>query len=62
MPRVVVLTSTFLRHRFVVNRLADRLTVVGVWQEEKSFQPLTHAVTGNDERVIQAHFDARDAC
>jgi methionyl-tRNA formyltransferase len=61
MPRVIVLTSTYPRHQFVVNRLADRLTVVGVWQEEKSFQPLTHAITPEDKRVIQAHFDARDS-
>ena len=61
MPKVIVLTSTFLRHQYVVNQLARRLDVTGVWQEEKSFDPFTNAVTTEDERVVQAHFDARDA-
>ena len=61
LPKVIVLTSTFLRHQYVVNQLARRLDVVGVWQEEKSFQPLKYASTTEDERVVQAHFDARDA-
>lgn len=58
--RAIVLTSTFLRHQFVVNRLAQRVDVVGVWQEEKSFEPLRYAATSDDERVIGAHFAARD--
>ena len=61
MPKVIVLTSTFLRHQYVVNQLARRLDVTGVWQEEKSFDPFTNAVTTEDERVVQAHFDGRDA-
>lgn len=60
MPKVIVLTSTFLRHQYVVNTLADRLDVVGVWQEEKSFVPLSHAGTPDEAAVIQTHFDARD--
>jgi methionyl-tRNA formyltransferase len=35
--------------------------VAGVWQEEKSFQPLKYAETAEDEAVIRRHFDARDA-
>lgn len=61
MPKVIVLTSTFLRHQYVVNTLAEMLDVVGVWQEEKSFAPLSHAGTPEEAAVIQAHFDARDA-
>jgi hypothetical protein len=59
--RAIVLTSTFLRHQFVANRLAQRLDVVGVWQEEKSFEPMRYAATTEDERVIGEHFAARDA-
>lgn len=59
--RAIVLTSTFLRHQFVVNRLGQRLEVAGVWQEEKSFEPMRYAATSEDERVIGAHFAARDA-
>ena len=58
--RAVVLTSDFLRHRYVVNRAAQTLDVVGVWQEQKAFKPLSYAVTDDDERVIAGHFSARD--
>lgn len=58
--RALVLTSTFRRHQFVVNRLAERLNVVGMWQEEKSFEPLNYADGDQDQRVIAAHFAARD--
>lgn len=61
MPRVIVLTSTFLRHQYVVNALARGLEVAGVWQEEKSFEPMKYAVTPEDGDVVRAHFDARDA-
>lgn len=60
MTRVIILTSTFLRHQYVVNYLAQRMNVVGVWQEEKSFQPLSYADTVDDEDVISRHFMARD--
>ncbi len=60
-PRAVILTSTFLRHQYQVNRACERLNVVGVWQERKAFQPLTYAETSQDEADIQRHFDARDA-
>jgi folate-dependent phosphoribosylglycinamide formyltransferase PurN len=59
--RAIVLTSSMRRHRFVANRLAERLDVVGVWQERKSFDPLTYAATPEDEAVIARHFAARDA-
>ena len=49
------------RHRFVANRLAERVEVAGVWQEEKSFEPLRYAESADDEAVIERHFDARDA-
>jgi methionyl-tRNA formyltransferase len=60
-PRAIVLTSTMRRHHFVANTAAERLNVVGVWQEEKSFQPLSYAESSDDATVIQRHFDARDA-
>jgi folate-dependent phosphoribosylglycinamide formyltransferase PurN len=59
-PRVIVLTSTFLRHQFVADVVAARLNVVGVWQEEKSFKPERYAVTAGDSEVIAGHFARRD--
>jgi hypothetical protein len=59
-PRAIVLTSTFLRHQFVANRAAERLLVVGVWQEEKSFRPEQYATSPEQEQVIVTHFAARD--
>lgn len=61
MTRAIVLTSTMRRHTFVANALASQLEIVGVWQEEKSFQPLTYAASPDEETVITRHFDARDA-
>ncbi|MBI4346962.1 MAG: hypothetical protein HY553_08920, partial [Elusimicrobia bacterium] len=59
--RVVVLTSTFLRHQFVANRLAEALTVVGVWQEVKAFRPEQAATTRDEAAVLARHFAERDA-
>lgn len=59
-PLVIVLTSTFLRHRFLVNHVSSQLDVVGVWQEEKSFKPERYAQTDEDHTVIAEHFAARD--
>jgi folate-dependent phosphoribosylglycinamide formyltransferase PurN len=59
--RAIVLTSSMRRHNYMANLLASRLCVTGVWQEEKSFQPLKYAETAEDEAVISRHFDARDA-
>ncbi|MBI4263002.1 MAG: hypothetical protein HY657_01380 [Acidobacteria bacterium] len=59
--RAIVLTSTMRRHQFVANTLAARMEVAGVWQEEKSFQPLKYAESADDEAVIARHFAARDA-
>ena len=61
MTRAIVLTSTMRRHQFVANYLAERLDVAGVWQEQKSFDPLRYAESPDDELVIQRHFAARDA-
>ncbi len=59
--RAIVITSTFLRHQFVVNRIASRADVVGVWQERKSFEPMRFAASAADAAVIARHFEARDA-
>jgi methionyl-tRNA formyltransferase len=59
--RAIVLTSTMRRHQFVANTLAAELPVAGVWQEEKSFQPMKYAATPQEEAVIARHFEARDA-
>lgn len=60
MTRAIVLTSTSLRHQYVVNYLAERLDVVGVWQEEKSFVPEYYAETSEDLNLIRRHFVDRD--
>ena len=60
--RAIVLTSVMRRHHYVANVLADAMDVAGVWQEEKSFQPLRYAVSADDEAVIARHFADRDAC
>ena len=59
--RAIVLTSVMRRHVFVANTIAERMAVAGVWQEEKSFEPLSYAETARDEAVIARHFAARDA-
>jgi methionyl-tRNA formyltransferase len=58
--RVIVLTSSMRRHRFVANTLSEQLDVACVWQEEKSFDPLRYATDPGDEAVITRHFEARD--
>jgi len=58
--KAIILTSTFLRHQFMINHLAERFDVVGVWQEEKSFVPERYAETEADHLIIQEHFAARD--
>ncbi|MEW5984288.1 MAG: formyl transferase [Acidobacteriota bacterium] len=60
-PRVIVLTSTFLRHHFAIGCVAERCNLAGVWQEEKSFVPERYAGGPDDEAVIRSHFAARDA-
>jgi methionyl-tRNA formyltransferase len=58
--RAVLLTSTFRRHVFVANTLAEHCDLVGVWQEQKSFHPERYATNADDETVIQRHFTSRD--
>ncbi len=60
MPRVLLLTSTFLRHHFFIQFLSRHLDIVGVWREEKSFKPEENAGNKEDRAVIAEHFDARD--
>ncbi|MCH8190870.1 MAG: hypothetical protein IIC80_05890 [Chloroflexi bacterium] len=61
MTRAIVLTSTFPRHEYVIGVLARRHDVVGVWQEEKSFQPERYAGSEEELRVVTEHFGLRDA-
>ena len=58
--RAIVLTSTMRRHQFVANTLTSRLPVVCVWQEQKTFEPLTYATSPDESAAIARHFDARD--
>jgi folate-dependent phosphoribosylglycinamide formyltransferase PurN len=58
--KAIMLTSTFRRHQFVANTVAEECDLVGVWQEEKTFQPERYANDAADEAVIQQHFAARD--
>jgi hypothetical protein len=41
--------------------VAAHCDVRGVWQEAKTFVPERYASSAEDEAVIRAHFDARDA-
>ncbi len=59
--RLLILTSTALRHHYLINHAADEADVVGVWQEQKSFEPLRYAKSADDEAVIRHHFAAREA-
>jgi folate-dependent phosphoribosylglycinamide formyltransferase PurN len=59
--KAILLTSTFRRHNFVANRLAEACDLTGVWQEEKSFYPERYARNDDEERLIQDHFARRDA-
>jgi methionyl-tRNA formyltransferase len=59
--RAILLTSTFRRHQAVANYLATRCELAGVWQETKTFVPERYATSAEDEAVITAHFNARDA-
>ncbi len=58
--KVVLLTSTFLRHQFVANFLSERADLVGLWQEKKSFQPQALVRSEEDRKVIEGHFEARE--
>lgn len=59
--KTIVLTSTFLRHRYLINEVAAKTDLLGVWQEEKSFEPEQYAGNDDDLKVIREHFAERDA-
>jgi hypothetical protein len=59
--RAIVLTSTSLRHTFLIHTLASRLDVVGVWREAKRFAPLNLPGSNEDRAIIASHFRGRDA-
>jgi methionyl-tRNA formyltransferase len=59
--RAIVLTGNLRRHTHVANTLARRLDVAYVWQEQKTFDPLSYAGSDEDAAIIRRHFEARDA-
>jgi hypothetical protein len=59
--KAVLLTSSMARHAWVASTIATELDLVGVWQEQKTFQPERYAGSDDDLRVIREHFAARDA-
>lgn len=61
MVKVILLTSTFRRHAFVANVVAERCDLTGVWRETKTFAPERYARDADDEAVIERHFAGRDA-
>jgi len=61
MPKVLLLTSTHCRHRFVATLVAEKLDLLGLLQEEKSFVPETYAGSKEDLDIIRSHFALRDA-
>jgi folate-dependent phosphoribosylglycinamide formyltransferase PurN len=58
--KAILLTSTFRRHNFVANYLAQRCDLSGVWREMKTFVPERYATSPEDAEVIRRHFEARD--
>lgn len=58
--RVILLTSTHERHRYVAGVVARHLELAGLWQEEKSFDPESYAGSDQDLADIREHFAGRD--
>ena len=58
--RAILLTSTFRRHVFVANTVADGCDLVGVWQEEKTFRPERYAHECRRRGRDPASFRSRD--
>ncbi|MBI3306195.1 MAG: hypothetical protein HYZ84_00105 [Candidatus Omnitrophica bacterium] len=59
--RTLLLTSTFLRHEFVIREAAEKTELVGVWQESKTFDPFKNILKeNNDEKIIRHHFEVRN--
>ena len=61
MSRVLLLTSTSLRHQYFIHTLCDALDVVGVWREEKSFKPEETPGTPAEQEMIRMHFALRNS-
>lgn len=59
--RTILLTSTYLRHEFVIREAAKKTKLVGVWREAKTFDPFKGvSPESEDEKIIARHFEARD--
>lgn len=58
--RVLLLTSTFPRHKYFISELAHSHNVVGVVTEEKAFQPESYAHSSVERISIRSHFNRRD--
>lgn len=64
--RLVILTSNQLRHKYFANCLIEKFNVVGVFSEEKVFNPqdpkTIQEKTKNkeEEKIWRWHFDLRD--
>lgn len=56
--RIIVITGNKLRHRFFINTLAEKLSVVGVVEERKRY--LGKSAVEDDDEIIKEHFRQRD--
>jgi hypothetical protein len=60
-PRVVLITSNGLRHRFVASKYARQLNLVGIVSEAKTDAAVTpESPSPEDQAVIDRHFAERD--
>ncbi|MFH1894731.1 MAG: formyl transferase [Patescibacteria group bacterium] len=65
--RLAILTSNQLRHKYFANRLIEKFNVVGIFSEEKSFDPnnketIKEKIKNQKEKTLwRWHFNLRDA-
>lgn len=60
-PRLVLLTSNGLRHRYVAHEIAKEFRVEGIVAESKASTVSSPPAANDDDRsVIQKHFEERD--
>ena len=58
--KTILLTGNHLRHQYIASYVATQTNLLGVWREEKSFDPLSYASNEEESQVIRDHFLSRD--
>ena len=54
--KTILLTGNHLRHQYIASYVANQTNLLGVWREEKSFDPLSYASNEEESQVIRDHF------